>query len=97
MHPRSKIYCLKCVRHSNRQLNVAPPSCMRSLLNSNELCAIKNGEVQFISLPFESALRYCGRKYPGYWVGMIHGVEQPGTQLYLVFIFILFSVWKLII
>lgn len=46
------------------------------LLNWNELCAIKNGEIQLISMPFESVLRYCGRKYPGYLVGMIHVAEQ---------------------
>lgn len=58
------------------------------LLNSNELCAIKNGEIQLISMPFESVLRYCGRKYPGYLVGMIHVVEQSGNKLYLVLVFI---------
>lgn len=61
---------------------------MMSLLNSNELCAIKNGRIQLISVPLESVLRYCGRKHPGYLVGMTHVAEQSGNKLYLVLDFI---------
>ena len=66
------------------------PTVWYHLLNSNELCAIKNGEMQLISMPFESVLRSCGRKYPGYLVPMIHVIN------FILSLF-LFSIWKLII
>lgn len=82
-------YRPESVRHGRLQRDaISPRPRMMSLLNSNELCAIKNGGIQLISLPLESVLRSCGRKHPGCSVGMTHDAEQSGNKLYLVLAFI---------
>ena len=85
---------LEIVHHGYMQLNVtvSHPTIWYHLLKSNELCAIKNGEMQLISVPFESVLRSCGWKYPGYLVLMIHVIN-----FILSLSLFLFSIWKLII